>query len=148
MSYTVEKDYQYSGCRCVVIMTSMGHRCGYIGINKSHPLYGAHYSKKSEILQSRLEWLKNQEIGKRGIIPTFCWDGKSVSPEILFEVHGGITFSNGGEKSEYPVESNLWWFGFDCAHLDDNPVRCNTAYCVEECNSLAKQLTELMEATA
>ena len=25
----------------------------------------------------------------------------------------------GGENSNYPIESDLWWFGFDCAHCDD-----------------------------
>ena len=34
-------------------------------------------------------------------------------------VHGGITYANGGEDSTYPVESDLWWFGFDCAHYMD-----------------------------
>ena len=30
-----------------------------------------------------------------------------------------ITFADGGENSNYPIESDLWWFGFDCAHCDD-----------------------------
>lgn len=37
---------------------------------------------------------------------------------LNFDVHGGLTFSGGG-GSKYPVESNLWWLGFDCAHCDD-----------------------------
>ena len=39
--------------------------------------------------------------------------------EAFFEVHGGITYAGGGKKSKYPVESDLWWFGFDCAHAWD-----------------------------
>ena len=31
--------------------------------------------------------------------------------------HGGITYSDG--ETGYPVESCLWWFGFDCAHCND-----------------------------
>ena len=34
-------------------------------------------------------------------------------------VHGGLTYAGGGENSEYPVDSNLWWLGFDCAHCGD-----------------------------
>lgn len=34
-------------------------------------------------------------------------------------MHGGITFADGGENSNYPIESDLWWFGFDCRHCDD-----------------------------
>lgn len=37
----------------------------------------------------------------------------------MLEVHGGITYSGGGIESYYPVESDLWWFGFDCAHYMD-----------------------------
>lgn len=39
--------------------------------------------------------------------------------EAYFSCHGGITFADGGENSNYPIESDLWWFGFDCAHCDD-----------------------------
>ncbi len=34
-----------------------------------------------------------------------------------FNVHGGLTYS--GDDKNYPVESNLWWLGFDCAHYLD-----------------------------
>ena len=37
----------------------------------------------------------------------------------MLDVHGGITYTRGGLESEYPVESDLWWFGFDCAHYMD-----------------------------
>ncbi|MCM1500769.1 MAG: hypothetical protein NC124_20110, partial [Clostridium sp.] len=36
-----------------------------------------------------------------------------------FDVHGGITYSGGGKNSKYPVESDLYWFGFDCGHYYD-----------------------------
>lgn len=42
-----------------------------------------------------------------------------VRIETYFDVHGSITYSGGGEKSEYPIASDLWWFGFDCAHAGD-----------------------------
>lgn len=32
-------------------------------------------------------------------------------------VHGGLTYAGG--NTEYPVKSNLWWLGFDCAHYGD-----------------------------
>lgn len=35
------------------------------------------------------------------------------------DCHGGLTYSSQDENSEYPVESDLWWFGFDCAHYGD-----------------------------
>jgi hypothetical protein len=44
--------------------------------------------------------------------------GKNYS-DIDIDVHGGLTYAGGGENSKYPVESDLWWFGFDCAHWMD-----------------------------
>lgn len=41
--------------------------------------------------------------------------------EVDVTVHGGLTYAGGGIGSVYPVESDLWWFGFDCAHLWDAP---------------------------
>jgi hypothetical protein len=66
---------------------------------------------------------------------------------IDIDVHGGITFSESGDK--YPVENDgLYWFGFDCAHSGDatkyfrqpNDVMRSLDYCVGECESLARQL--------
>jgi len=63
--------------------------------------------------------LQNATIGKRSLISALCWDGKNVSPSILFDVHGGITYSGGTWK--YPTRQidPIWWFGFDCAHYGD-----------------------------
>lgn len=35
--------------------------------------------------------------------------------------HGGLSYFSKNSKSNYPVESNLWWFGFDCMHFEDDP---------------------------
>jgi len=160
MSYKVEKDWKLNGLRCVVMMTDLGHRCGYVGISKENKLYKVGYSDKPKFLQKELKKLKKSDIGKRGILSVFCWNGEEVSPEILFDVHGGITFSGGGYHSKYPVRSNLWWFGYDCAHAGDgkdlsnvndavrkvarmfpntDPIR-SLEYCIVECESLVKQI--------
>lgn len=160
-NYKVEKDWVYKGYRCVVIAGyNLGHRCGYVGVNKTHPLYGVHYGDNPKILQKKLKELKKQQIGKRGIIDVVCFDGRTVTPAIYFNVHGGITYSKGDRGDNYPVESDLWWFGYDCGHCDDardlsmikneevrkiyekfneGTIR-NTEYCVKECESLADQL--------
>jgi hypothetical protein len=46
-------------------------------------------------------------------------DYDDVYDKLEDGVHGGLTYAGGGEESEYPVESNLWWLGFDCAHYGD-----------------------------
>ena len=50
----------------------------------------------------------------------FCLDeDERIRIEAYFQCHGGITYAGGGEHSDYPIESDLWWFGFDCAHYGD-----------------------------
>lgn len=158
----VEKDWHYGGFRCVVVMQPRGHRCGYVGVPKGHPLYGAGYSEPLPILSERSEWLKGQSIGKRGVIPLLCRNIKNgISPDIFFDVHGGITFAGGDGK--HPVPSDLWWFGYDCAHSGDarDLTVCDPAtremelkyptggvirsleYCMNECESLAAQIAAL-----
>ncbi len=93
--------------------------------------------------------------------------------DYYFDVHGGITYAGG--HSEYPIESNLWWFGFDCAHAGDGkdlkqaleyglidnkryedlssfdrrfPMYETTRtleYCEDECKSLARQLSAIIK---
>lgn len=159
MRYTVERDFLHAGLRCVVIMTEMGHRCGYVGVPESHPLYGVGYGQKTVALP--LAKVADQPIGKRGIIPLLCMDNTSeyLSPDVYFDVHGGITYTDGGRNSKYPVESHLWWFGYDCGHAGDAKdlsvmddrykefwrdinygVLRTTEYCIDECKSLAEQL--------
>lgn len=39
----VEKLFVYRGFPCLVVMTDMGHRCGYVGVGDQHPLFGVNY---------------------------------------------------------------------------------------------------------
>ena len=170
--YKVESDFMYKGYRCVVVFQEMGHRCGYVGVEKGHSLYGKDYADYLDVKKSDLEGV---EVGKRGVIPmlsaSFDEDDR-VKLELYFNVHGGLTYASDG-KGQYPVESNLWWFGFDCAHWEDaydltlaleyfgdNPriqsrieierqyptigeVRTKE-YVEEECKSLVNQIIELV----
>lgn len=115
--YKVEKDFEYKGLRCVVTFGDLGHRCGYVGIPKTHILYGKVYNEYLEI--------EKKDVGDRevsGIFPllgAIIDEDDRIRVEAYFNCHGGITYSGGGEKSTYPIESDLWWFGFDCAHYGD-----------------------------
>jgi hypothetical protein len=113
-------------------------------------------------------------IGKRGV---FTLLGAALSgtiarsPEMVFDVHGGITFS--GELKHELLQEKLgkfdpWWFGYDCAHAGDaaspeyyermrqeHPTRPfmwepvvggvhrDLDYCINECESLASQIRTL-----
>ena len=93
--------------------------------------------------------------------------GVHYNNELLdaIDVHGGLTFSELAGK--YPIESSLFWFGFDCNHSGDakdpeiaseeylklfekyrvlgnysGTVR-DLAFCERECEQLATQLAAI-----
>ena len=149
-NYTVEKEWESHGNTCVVIKRhDMGHRCGYVGINSTHPLFGKDYHEDCEFLHQFKNNLDDTPMGKRDIITLFCWDGQSVTPEIFFNVHGSLTYAGG---AGYPIEKpDTWWFGYDCGHCDDgskiNPYKSvrSLNYCIQECESLSEQLTAILK---
>lgn len=119
-TYVRESITWYNGYKYVVVFGDGGHRCGYVAVGPDHPLFGIDYSqdiKSPELLQE----LQSSPIGKRGIVDLFCWDGESISPNMLIDVHGGLTYSSIGTNTQYPTDQHdpAWWFGFDCGHYGD-----------------------------
>lgn len=164
--YQVEKDWvTKSGFRAVVIMGTLGCRCGYVGVPVGHPLHGISYRQETDCLAKLLD---DEPVGKRGVITLLCASATGTiprSPQIIFDVHGGLTYSDGSEI--YPVESDLWWFGYDCGHAGDSPSpeyqagqrerypdqpfmwredfdseHRDLEYCMSECELLARQIVE------
>lgn len=82
-----------TGLDCLIVRTALGHLCGYVGVPPKHPFHGKHYDKCD------------------------------------VDVHGGLTYADECQKddkehgichvSEPGREDNIWWLGFDCAHLGD-----------------------------
>lgn len=80
--------------------------------------------------------------------------------DVQVDVHGGLTYAEscGGRICHIPApgeSDDVWWLGFDCAHLGDNnpgmrkyPMRGHSSYkdvlfVRSEVESLAKQLSEM-----
>ena len=156
-SWKIEADFKHAGYRCVVMITSIGHRCGYVGIPKDHPLYRCGYFSEHPALKSSN--IETQDKGKRGIVPLAIRTSLEIcTPDVYFDVHGSITYSD--SQPNYPVpHDKLWWFGYDCNHYGDVPdiaaiadqsIRRHSLnrqgivrtrdYCINECISLARQL--------
>lgn len=115
--YIIEREFEHKGYKCVVTFGNMGHRCGYVGIPDTHPLYKKDYSSYLNIKKSDIE---GREVsGVFQLLGAILDDCDKVKIEAYFQCHGGITYSGGGKGSKYPIESDLWWFGFDCAHAGD-----------------------------
>jgi hypothetical protein len=75
--------------KLVVVFGEMGHRCGYVGVKPSHPLFGVTYQDLEDHIDGYLE------------------------------VHGGLTYSGESDRYPTLQVEKVWWFGFDCAHLYD-----------------------------
>ncbi len=161
MGNRIEKDWiTKAGLRAVVLVVQFEagfdrHRCGYVGVPKGHILFGKGYSEDVPELKAALERAKEGDVGKRGAISIFAYDGESAQPDIVFDVHGGLTYADG--RPEYPAPSDLWWFGFDAAHSGDAQMSDHLSmglewgevrsleYMERECESLA---TQIVQATA
>lgn len=121
----IESDFSYRGYRCVTTFTDLGHRCGYVGVPEGHSLYGKSTDSQVKVtLRELYEDEKMNQIGNRGVwtllgLPSD--EDDQVRLGTYFLVHGGITYAKGGKGSHHPVDSDLWWFGFDCGHAGDCP---------------------------
>ena len=152
MSFDIEKDWTTAaGFRAVVIRRHNRNRCGYVGVPPEHPLHGVAYYEASPCLRPLTD---DEPIGKRGVLALLAYSKEEgLRPDIAFDVHGSLTFAGDGD---YPVENDgLWWFGFDCNHSGDastpeedgrhGNIYRSLEYCVDECESLARQLVERVE---
>jgi hypothetical protein len=160
MSFIVEKDWiTATDLRAVAVIIDGEYRCGYVGVPSTHLCYGIGYFDSADFIkQSQVDHVT---IGKKSpmlAVTAFCRsdaEGKvRRSLDILIDVHGGLTYSNGNGK--YPVESDLWWFGFDCMHKGDRKIATDPRwlnhpddivrelpYIEAECESLSAQLQDI-----
>jgi len=156
MAHTIEKEWvTKAGLKAVCLFNRNSHRCGYVAVEPDHILWGKDYRETIPAkLKATWDRIKEMPRGKRNVVDIVCLDVENPRVSILFDVHGGINYADGG--SDYPVASaeSLWWFGFDCMHYGDGvvndifgdgyPVR-TTEYVVEECEKLAEQLSEIQK---
>ncbi len=151
--YVVECDWTTkAGLRAVCCWVRTSHRCGYVAVPPGHRLYGVAYSEHSGVLRKKYRQVMQGSVGKRGVFPLFSQvlaEKPCASPDIVFDVHGSLTFSS-LTKDGYPAEGHGWWFGFDCSHAGDQTcgsaypgeVMRSRAYVMAECERLAEQLAE------
>ena len=117
MAFNVEVDFiTEAGLRAIVIATDMGHRCAYVAVTDKHPLHGRYYSDRIQGIDPAT--LATDKLGVIPVLIQALSSESGLSIDVLFNVHGSITYTGGGQ---YPVENdeNLWWFGFDAGHAGD-----------------------------
>lgn len=136
--FIIEKDWYHKDFRCVVIISDFGTRCGYVGVERDNLWFGKYC---------------NEDVK---------YKNKQIKIQSLVNVYGGITYSGGGIESDYPVKSNLWWFGFDCIHPGDArdinfiknkrliEIYCrfnegvirDLDFCIKQCEGMVNQIIE------
>lgn len=172
MSYNVEADWiTKAGLRAVVIVGlhpegTQRARCGYVGVPKESSFYGKSYDEQLDCISQ--DAANTSTLGDKSpllAITATCGsddeDNSTVrrSLDIVINCHGGLTYSSKEGSNKYPVESELHWFGFDCAHYGDAYIELSEfakqygfgregtvrtlEYCKEQCESIADQLLQL-----
>lgn len=123
-------------------VTDDRHYCGYVGIDKTHPLYDKPYGDHCNCLSKMLKEVLDGPIGKRGIMSIMfrAANSETASMDIVFDVHGGVTFSDFMDENK-----DIYWIGFDCDHVGDNVETQDLDYCINECENLATQLKKVLE---
>ena len=80
-----------TGMPCLIVRGPSGALCGYVGVDEKHPFYKKSYE------------------------------------EVPVDAHGGLTYSAHCTEGEHGIchipeegePDNVWWLGYDCAHLGD-----------------------------
>lgn len=134
-----------TGLDCVInpctFSSGRYHLCGYVRLPEGHLLHGKNYSDLvPPMLEATKEEVLKGTVGKRGIIDVFCLTlGAEMRVGTLFNVHGGITYSEDQACGEPKIDGE-WWYGFDCGHSGDDPGMQDSEYVHAECESFAAQI--------
>lgn len=129
-----------TGLPCLIVRNIhvTGSLCGYVGVTKTHPLYGKDYSD-----------IENDIDVHGGLTyANKCQEETNNCEGICHKVKEG-------------ENDNIWWFGFDCAHAGDRCPRIDrhdrfpdysdsyrdVDYVTREVQSLARQLAGIKELT-
>lgn len=138
------------------------HLNGYIEVPAEHPLHGVSYNQASNqaspfltnALRRRMERPLGDQPSFAALVAVVLGGDLEARPDVVFEVHGGLTFSGSWTiAGPWPEIKTEWWFGFDTGHCDDYqpgmPSRLtggtyrDIAYVFAECERLAAQLKEI-----
>ena len=83
-----------TGLDCLLHRNHLGAWCGYVGVPRSHPMYGKHYG--------------DVEVDVHGDL-TYAATCQDTSDESIGICH----------VPEPGRPHDVWWFGFDCGHGGD-----------------------------
>jgi hypothetical protein len=126
--WTAEPDreeFRHAGLACLLHRGQLGAWCGYVAVPPGHMLHGKHYG--ADVPELREAWERRKQSDgdmTLGRAMNALSGRDKASAEVLFDVHGGLTYSDScqGKICHVPAPGepdDVWWFGFDCGHLGD-----------------------------
>ena len=125
MSTHIEKVWTTrAGLPAVVVLTSMGFRCGYVGVAEGHPLFGVHYNDDPAIA-----------FDVHGGI-TFSEKGNHPLPDSPLWWFG----FDCGHYMDAPAPEFIEKWPSILQHMEG--IHRTLDYCVDECESLADQIVK------
>ncbi len=139
---------EYSEYDCAILRhVTFGTLCGYVRIPEDNIFYDVSYT--TEIYES--QEMKSLKLNDN----TFLIQNmaRSILVECIFDVHGGLTFSDFTNFKKDGL-SKGFWYGFDCSQFWDYmpyyPTKVNhelayrnIEYVKDQCTNLAKQLFDI-----
>ncbi len=102
-----------TGLPGMLVRNGAGALCGYVAVLPGHKLHGVRYNQAPA------------DPDFVGPPREYAWEDYGDTPEGMFTVHGGLTYSDSCAGSichipEPGEPDDVWWFGFDCAHSGDD----------------------------
>lgn len=145
---TIERTWTVHDLPCAVLLMDMGHRCGYVSVPEGHPYHGLGYSDQAPNGPADYEDRPIDDAGMGGMIAMLggaegldTWANRI---EAHIAVHGGLTYT-GTHPGDLPKG---WWFGFDCAHADDDASYWTEDRVASEVERMAEQLAAVASVEA
>lgn len=135
--------YTYDN-RCLVVQMEAGHLCGYVAIERDHPLYGKEMDEEVSDLIPFIATKETENIEDEREYIGALLKAQELSPTIenMFrDIHNGITYCDYDHVSpQYMHSISSWLIGFHCADPSDTPEICNEEFVAAECAKLSRQL--------
>jgi len=124
VAYWIDGDFP-----CAIWENSLGALCGYVGIPSGHPWYGD--SKLDQVdVHGGITYTQHEVVGHPAMIAMLEDRAERERNLPLSDDLPPLTYmqrwlqkerEQTGERRGYPYDTGLdiWWIGFDCAHLGD-----------------------------
>lgn len=136
----LEKSFEFAGYKCVVLMTKMGHRCGYVGIPKDNRLYKKYYDEL------------NKYIGCHGGLTYSSSELHCVNDKDTWWI--GFDCAHFRDRPDFTTAKQMFKYNQKVIKsleiMEEMTIyECGTvktlAFCEEQCKDIVKQVINLDE---